>query len=69
VLPYLKLQTNEDSEALRDKIRQKVANLEGPSIYLPDIKLIRWKMVHFKLAKLFGVYHSLEKGEKLKIVY
>ena len=69
IIPYLKLFSNDEAQSLREKIRQKIeqveANLQSQqpsgggasqSHKLPDIKLIRWRTVHFKLSKLIGAY-------------
>jgi hypothetical protein len=69
LVPYLKLFQVEDAQALRDKIRQKVENLETTSSnILPDIKLIRWKFCLIKLSKITGAYHSYDRTDKLKVV-
>lgn len=38
--------------------------LEDP----PSLKLIRWRVVHFKLNKVLGSFSQLEGQEKLKLV-
>ena len=60
IVPYIKLFKFDDASALREKVKQKVQNLEtgvvsGPTI-VPDIKLIRWKICYFKLSKLLGLF-------------
>ena len=51
--PYFKLFSSEDAFALRDYIKNKIANIEktqyGIRLQVPDLKLIRWKACFYKL--------------------
>lgn len=70
--PYLKLLQYSDIDVLRNLIRQKLEseevayanNTEKP----PNIKMIRLRIVDFKLNKLTGSFFNLDPQEKLKLV-
>lgn len=72
IRPYLKLFGPDESKAMRTYARNKVDQYE--ETYDPDgetppkLKLIRWRIVHFKINKLLGSFVNLEKSEKFKLV-
>jgi len=68
VLPYMRLFKLEDGVALQEKIRTKVQNLESSQSVSaqPDLKLVRWRIVHFKLSKILGLFQLLDKQERLR---
>lgn len=81
IIPYLQLFSQDEAQSLREKVRQKIEHVEAnlaslqpagggasQSHKLPDIKLIKWRVVHFKLSKLIGAYQQLEKQERLALV-
>jgi N-acetyltransferase B complex (NatB) non catalytic subunit len=77
LIPYLKLMTQDDSYALREKVKTKIDSLESGFVIpqsalagnkLPDIKVIRWKIVLHKLSKVLGAYQSLERNERMTLV-
>ena len=72
VLPYLKLFSNDDAVNLREKIRMRVDAVEGTVSLsnqhkLPDIKVVRWKAIQYKLNKLLGGYSGIGPQEKLNL--
>lgn len=78
-IPYLKLLAYEDAQALKDKIKTKVENLEAgfqqqsantqnAQAQIPDIKLVRWKAVFFKFCKIIGSYQNFDKIDKFKLI-
>lgn len=70
--PYIKILTYNEIDVLRNLIRQKLEteeaaysnNTEKP----PSVKMLRLRMVDFKLNKLTGSFFNLEHHEKLKLV-
>ena len=72
VRPYLHLFDTTMSSALRGYIRQKLdeeeAKYQADEDMPPSIKLLRWRLVFFKLNKLLGAFGHLEKKDKLKLV-
>ena len=71
--PYFKLFSSEDAFALRDYIKNKIANLEkiqfSSRSALPDLKLIRWKACFYKLWKIFNFYSGItDKKQRWKVV-
>lgn len=57
---YFRLFGKEESHALRKHTIQKVEELESEYDPLgnlpPSIKLIRWRIVHFKINKILGAF-------------
>ena len=72
IIPYIRLFQIEDAGSLREKVKMKVQNLEsGYNVgvnQVPDIKLIRWKIVFCKLSKILGMYSHIDRTEKLRLV-
>ena len=72
IRPYIQLFGPEESKAIKLFARGKVDNCEesydpvGDSP--PIMKLIRWRVIHFKINKLLGSFVNLDKPEKLKLV-
>lgn len=70
--PYIKILTYTEIDVLRNLIRGKLEteelaysnNTEKP----PSIKMIRLRMIDFKLNKMTGSFINLEAHEKLKLV-
>lgn len=69
---YIKLFGPDESKAFRQFARTKVDQCEESYDPLgdtpPSMKLIRWRVIHFKINKLLGSFVNLEKSEKLKLV-
>ena len=69
---YLKILNYPEIDVIRTMIRQKLEteetaysnNTEKP----PSIKMLRLRMIDFKLNKLTGSFFNLEHIEKLKLV-
>ena len=70
--PYLKLLGQPEAAALRNFAREKLdaeeAAYDDTGEEPPSLKLIRWRVVHFKLNKVLGSFSTLENQEKLKLV-
>ena len=70
--PYIRILGYPEVDVLRNLIRTKLEseevayeqNMEAP----PSLKMLRLRMVDFKLNKLTGSFQSLEAHEKLKLV-
>lgn len=62
--PYLKLLGQGEAGALRNFAREKLdaeeAAYDEAGDTPPSLKLIRWRVVHFKLNKVLGSFSSLE---------
>lgn len=69
---YLTLFGNEEAAAIKAFDRKTLDELElafdPESDDPPDLKLIRWRVVHFKLNKLLGSFTHLENSDKFKLV-
>lgn len=69
---YLSLFGHDEAAALKAFDRKRLEELETEfdpeSEDPPDMKLIRWRMVHFKLNKILGSFKYLENPEKLRLV-
>lgn len=72
VSKYLTLFGNEEAANIKAFDRKTLdefeASFDPESDDPPEMKLIRWRMVHFKLNKLLGTFVSLENGDKFKLV-
>ena len=72
IRPYLELFGIAEAAALRGYIRNKLdeeeSKYKAEDEIPPAIKLIRWRLVFFKLNKLLGAFSNLGKAEKLKLV-
>jgi len=70
--PYLRLLGQPEAAALRAFAREKLDAEEGAYDDAgddpPSARLIRWRVVHFKLNKVLGSFSQLENPEKLKLV-
>jgi len=70
--PYLRILAAHEIEHLRNVIRGKLEseetayeeNDEKP----PSLKMLRLRIVDFKLNKITGTFQTLESHEKLKLV-
>ena len=69
---YLLIFGPEEAAALKAFDRKNLDELEATfdpdSDDPPSQKLIRWRIVHFKINKLLGSFKSLEYSEKFKLV-
>jgi hypothetical protein len=72
VRKYLVLFGPEESAALkafdRTTLEELEASFDPESENPPDQKLIRWRIVHFKINKLLGSFKNMENAEKFKLV-
>ena len=72
VSKYLTLFGNEEAANIKAFDRKTLDEFESSfdpeSDDPPEMKLIRWRIVHFKLNKLLGTFVSLENGDKFKLV-
>jgi len=72
VRKYLLLFNVEEAAALKAFDRTTLEELESEfdpeSEEPPNQKLIRWRIVHFKINKLLGSFKNLENAEKFKLV-
>mmetsp|Transcript_5018 Transcript_5018/g.7531 ORF Transcript_5018/g.7531 Transcript_5018/m.7531 type:complete len:235 (+) Transcript_5018:1087-1791(+) len=72
VRPYLRLFTSIEAAALRNHHRELLdkeeEEFDDEGEDAPKLKLIRMRMVHFKLNKILGSFAHLDQGEKLKLV-
>jgi len=63
---------NDEAAAIKAFDRKTLEDLEASfdpeSDDPPDLKLIRWRFVHFKLNKLLGSFQLLENSDKFKLV-
>ena len=70
--PYLRLLGQPEAAALRAFAREKLdaeeAAYDESGEEPPSLRLIRWRVVHFKLNKVLGSFSQLENPEKLKLV-
>ena len=70
--PYLKLLGPDEAAALRafarDQLDKEENAYDEEGEERPDMNLIRWRIVHFKLNKLLGSFAHLVNPEKLKLV-
>jgi len=69
---YLSLFGPEEAAALkafdRKRLEEFEAEFDPESDEPPNLKLIRWRMVHFKINKILGSFKFLENAEKFKLV-
>jgi hypothetical protein len=78
LIPYLRLLQAEDCLALREKVKAKIDAMEAGhslahhshshSYKLPELRIIRWKIVSHKLTKILSGYANLERNERLPLV-
>lgn len=72
ITKYLTLFGNDEAAAIKAFDRKTLDEFElsfdPESDDPPDMKLIRWRMVHFKLNKLLGTFLNLENSDKFKLV-
>lgn len=72
ITKYLTLFGNDEAAAIKAFDRKTLEELEASfdpeSDDPPDLKLIRWRVVHFKLNKLLGSFLHLENSDKFKLV-
>lgn len=70
--PYLRLLGPAEAASLRAFARGKLdaeeSAYEEDDEKPPALKLLRWRIVHFKLNKVLGAFQQLEHPEKLKLV-
>jgi hypothetical protein len=53
---------------VRTKLNDEEKNYEENEEKPPTLKLLRWRVVHFKLSKILGAYNSIDQIEKYKLV-